>query len=78
MADCPYAASCSSFFEAEMAGKQPLAEVHKNRWCRRDNHGCARFIAIQVLGQAAVPGDLYPYQVVRAEDLVSADPVGSI
>ena len=70
MADCPSLAGCP-FFNDQMKDAPQMADVYKEKYCRKDNRTCARFMVSQALGKERVPADLFPHQITRAEELIS-------
>lgn len=71
MADCECLATCI-FFNDKMADMPSMANIIKQRYCRGSSTHCARHMVFRNLGSAAVPADLYPSQVERAEELLAA------
>ncbi|MBW1924988.1 MAG: hypothetical protein JRF59_11965 [Deltaproteobacteria bacterium] len=61
MARCEIVDSCA-FFKDQMKGPLPMAELYKERYCKRDNAECARYLVYRALGPEAVPDDLIPNQ----------------
>lgn len=70
MADCECLAGCI-FFNDQMADMPSMSNIIKQRYCRESPSQCARHMVFAVLGRDAVPSDLYPSQVERAEDLLA-------
>lgn len=69
MADCTCLPRCP-FFNDKMVKMPGTANVIKRSYCQGDNTNCARFMIFKKLGSAAVPADLYPHQVSRAETII--------
>ncbi len=71
MADCECLPRCP-FFHDRMANKPATASLLKNQFCLGDSTGCARHQVFKALGSPAVPSDLFPGQVEKAQMLISA------
>jgi hypothetical protein len=69
MADCPSLPKCP-FFNDRMANRPAMTAMLKRNYCQTDNTQCARWIVSQAKGGPAVPPDLYPNELERAEQLV--------
>lgn len=69
MADCPSLPKCP-FFNDKMSGSPAMANIMKNRYCKGDNSGCARWQVFRKTGPGTVPADLFPNQVERVAALV--------
>ncbi len=61
MADCDKISGCL-FFGGRMANMPALSDMLRNRYCRGNFMGCARYIVCTANGKAAVPVDLFPNQ----------------
>lgn len=72
MADCELIATCV-FFNDQMADMPSMSNIIKDRYCKGSNAMCARHMVFRVLGREAVPVDLYPSQVERADSLLTHD-----
>lgn len=70
MADCELIATCV-FFNDQMADMPSMSNIIKDRYCKGSNTMCARHMVFRVLGREAVPSDLYPSQVERADSLLA-------
>lgn len=71
VADCECLPTCP-FFNDQMAEMPSMAEIIKQRYCRSSNVHCARHMVFRALGRPAIPRDLYPSQVERAEEIINA------
>ena len=71
MAKCEFVDGCP-FFNDTMAEQRALADLYKQTLCRQDPTGCARYIVRTRLGKEAVPPDLYPNDLERADNLLRA------
>jgi hypothetical protein len=59
------------FFEEELSALPVTAEMFRAHYCHGNHHSCARKMIVERLGRDAVPGDLFPNQVVRARKILS-------
>ena len=69
MADCECLEGCP-FFNDRMAERPATASLIKSSYCRGDNSQCARHMVKEALGSEAVPENLYPSQVERAQEII--------
>jgi len=69
MANCEIIDTCL-FFNDQMADMPSMSSIIKERYCRGSNTSCARHMVFRVLGRDAVPSDLYPSQVERADEIL--------
>ena len=69
MSDCVCLPKCI-FFNDNMADMPTTAESMKKRYCLADNSTCARYLVFKALGREAVPGNLYPNNIARAEEII--------
>lgn len=65
------------FFHDRMKHMPTTAEVLKQRYCRGDSGACARCLIVKALGREAVPADLFPHEVDRAQRLIAAQPAAA-
>ncbi len=72
MADCELIATCL-FFNDQMAEMPSMSNIIKERYCTGSNTMCARHMVFRVLGREAVPRDLYPSQIERADELTGRE-----
>ena len=70
MTDCECLSGCP-FFNDKMASMPTMAEMYKQKYCKTDSRGCARFVVFKQLGKAAVPADLYPNDMDRANEVLA-------
>jgi hypothetical protein len=70
MTDCELLEGCP-FFNDKMKDTQPLGEMYKMTYCLADNSKCARYMVFKQLGRPAVPVDLYPNMIDRANEILS-------
>ena len=71
MADCEMLEKCP-FFNDAMQGMPEHAELFKQLYCHGGNDICARYMILRRLGPDAVPKELFPNEVSRA-NIVIAD-----
>ena len=69
---CPRYGTCRFFESPAAADKGPIVEIERNRYCLEDSAHCARYQVASVLGEDAVPADLFPHETARAADVVFA------
>jgi hypothetical protein len=70
MADCECLGGCI-FFNDKMSNKPGTSEIMKQRYCRGDNHNCARHMVLEKLGKPRVPLDLFPGDIDRARQMIA-------
>jgi hypothetical protein len=70
MADCECLAGCP-FFNDKMPDDSGLGFMYKKKYCRGDNSQCARYMVFKKLGKPAVPPNLYPNMIDRANQILS-------
>ena len=70
MADCELIEKCV-FFHERMANMPGTAALTKNQLCKTDNSQCARYMIVQAIGREAVPGDLFPNEIERAQKIIN-------
>lgn len=58
------------FFNDQMSNMPATAALYKERYCKGDNERCARYHLLTNVGPESVPGDLFPNQWERAEEIV--------
>ena len=69
MAACEMIAKCI-FFNDKMANMPAMAAMMKKKYCQGDNARCARYVVCKAKGREAVPGDLTPAQMERAQAII--------
>jgi hypothetical protein len=55
-----------------MANMPATAAGFKRKYCEGDSAECARFMIFKALGKGMVPPDLFPNQVDRARQVITA------
>jgi hypothetical protein len=70
--ECECLSGCP-FFNDRMASKPALGNLMKKRYCQGDFMSCARHRIFLARGKEAVPGDLFPNQGDRADQILSAN-----
>lgn len=58
------------FFHDRMKNMPTMAEVLKQQFCKGDWSSCARCMIVRELGRKAVPADLFPDEIGRAEEIL--------
>jgi len=48
-----------------------MGAIFKKNYCQGDNSKCARFMVFKKLGKPAVPADLFPNMVDRANKILA-------
>lgn len=71
MAECECLPKCP-FFHDKMSGMPDLASLMKKKYCLGDASGCARHIVFEAKGKGSVPANLFPNQVDKAKQIISA------
>lgn len=71
MSDCPCLPGCP-FFNDRMADMPTMASQLKEKFCKGDNSGCARFMIFSNLGAGKVPSNLFPTHAGRAKEILAA------
>ncbi|HPE70161.1 MAG TPA: hypothetical protein P5560_13030 [Thermotogota bacterium] len=66
---CECLAGCP-FFNDHMKDMPKMAEMLKEKYCLGDFANCARYRIFKKLGKPAVPGDLFPHQKDRADEIL--------
>ena len=69
MAKCENIDRCPYFNDA-VSGKNALSFADKQKFCKDDNAGCARYMVFKRFGGMNVPKDLAPYELNRARQVV--------
>ncbi len=72
MADCECLRGCP-FFNDKMKPQEGLGAIIKRKYCLGDNSKCARFMVFKKMGKPAVPDDLYPNMVDRAQKIINRE-----
>lgn len=70
MPECECLPKCI-FFHDKMQDKPLTAEMMKKRLCLNEFELCARYRVFKALGRENVPGDLYPNQNERADEMLN-------
>lgn len=69
MADCELLGSCL-FLNDKMKDLPDHADLFKGLYCRGNHNLCARFMVYTSRGREAVPSDLFPNEIQRANMLI--------
>ena len=67
--DCKYLAACP-FFNDKMATIPLAADLYKSHYCRDVFSECARYMVRETCGKEGTPGDLYPNEIERAQEIL--------
>jgi hypothetical protein len=70
MADCEILEGCL-FFNDKMKDSEGLGALYKKKYCLGDNSECARYMVFRKLGRHAIPANLYPNMIDRANEILS-------
>lgn len=70
MAECECLSGCP-FFNDKMTANPGLTDMYKKKYCLGNNEQCARHMVFEKLGKGNVPGDLYPNQRDKVEDILA-------
>jgi hypothetical protein len=54
-----------------MEVNETIASIYKKWYCLKDNRTCARYMVFKKFGKEAVPIDLYPNMINRANKIIS-------
>lgn len=71
MADCTLMQTCI-FFNDKMSGMPGMSSIYKQRYCKEDHLGCARYQVFEAVGREHVPADLFPNENDRAAGVISS------
>ncbi|HEY5959425.1 MAG TPA: hypothetical protein VIV60_22860 [Polyangiaceae bacterium] len=71
MGQCEALEGCP-FFNDKMVNMPAVAAIVKQNYCLGDHSQCARRLVRDTLGAGSVPVDLYPDQLARARQLLTA------
>jgi hypothetical protein len=69
MAKCECIAGCL-FFNDKMKDSSGMGSIYKKKYCEGSNANCARYMVFKKLGKPAVPENLYPNMVDRANKIL--------
>ncbi len=69
MSECPLLEACP-FFAANLTDMPTTAEAMKQRFCHGAYEGCARYQVRHAVGKEAVPLNLYPDDLDRAQAII--------
>jgi hypothetical protein len=69
MPDCERLKTCP-FYSDRMRDMPRHAELFRQLYCRRDNSSCARHMVFKKHGKDAVPDDMFPNEVKRAQKII--------
>ena len=69
MTDCEFLTKCL-FFNDKLENMPKASDMMKNMYCRWNYTKCARYMVAITLGKSAVPGDMYPADQRRANEML--------
>lgn len=70
MPECVCLPKCP-FFHDQMADMPAMSDMLKHRYCLGDSAHCARHMVFEAMGREAVPADLFPNEIARAEAVLA-------
>ena len=70
MQECELIDSCP-FYNNQLEGDKEQIEAMKEKYCRKNNLNCARYMVLMALGKESMPEDLFPHQKERAYLIIS-------
>ncbi len=70
MSECELIHKCP-FFNDKIAGEPDKIEAMKDKYCRKNNLNCARYMIVTALGKESVPVDLTPDEKTKAYGIIS-------
>lgn len=70
MAECELINECP-FFNDKIAGDEEKITLMKDKYCRKNNLNCARYMIATAVGREAVPLDLTPDEKTKAYEIIS-------
>lgn len=71
MSECEYLQGCPFFNDRTGMELSELVVFVKQKFCHGDYTHCARYIVAFTLGEKAVPLDMTPVHLVRAQEILS-------
>ncbi len=70
MPDCECLDWCPYFDSDIMKEIGTMAKMRQDEYCKGDFSKCARYMVYKALGRENVPGDLLPFRVQKAKELI--------
>lgn len=70
MNECEFINKCP-FFLGKLAEKPVETEELKEKYCRKNNLNCARYMVAQAAGPEKIPADLYPDEKIVAYGIIA-------
>jgi hypothetical protein len=70
MQECELIESCP-FYKGKLEGDTKQIEELKEKYCRKNNLNCARYMIFMALGRESMPKELFPHQKDRAYEVIS-------
>lgn len=70
MLECELIEGCP-FYNGYLKGDENKIEAMKEKFCRKNNLNCARYMIFMALGRGSVPPELFPHQKNKAYQIIS-------
>ncbi len=70
MGECELINECP-FFNGNIAGDEGKIAEMKDKYCRKNNLNCARYMIVTAVGREAVPMELTPDEKTKAYEIIS-------
>lgn len=72
MQECELIEKCP-FYNDQLEGNIEQIEEMKEKYCRKNNLNCARYMVFMALGKESMPDELFPHQKDRAYEVISQE-----
>jgi hypothetical protein len=72
MQECELINTCP-FYNGQLQGDLRQIEEMKDKYCRKNNLNCARYMIFIALGREKMPEGLFPHQKNKAYELISGE-----
>lgn len=72
MQECELIEKCP-FYNDHLQGNIEQIEEMKEKYCRKNNLNCARYMVFMALGKESMPDELFPHQKDRAYEVISQE-----
>lgn len=70
MQECELIDKCP-FYNNQLKGDIEQIDAMKEKYCRKNNLNCARYMVLIALGKESMPEELFPHQKERAYLIIS-------
>jgi len=70
MQECELIDRCP-FYNNQLKGDIEQIDAMKEKYCRKNNLNCARYMVLIALGKESMPEELFPHQKERAYLIIS-------